>query len=379
MMKSYTIKEKIEHVMTADPAAGKGPVGALLRAGSLLYGAGVGLKNTGYDTGLLVARKLPCRIISIGNIVAGGTGKTPMTIYTASLLKQMGHRPVVLSRGYGGRAEKKGIVVSDGYEILCDPETAGDEPFMMASKIRGVPVLVGGDRYKSGMRAVLEFEPDVIVLDDGFQHRRLHRDLDLVLVDAARMFGNGCLLPRGMLREPISALGRSDAIVLTRCGIDCDTPAGLVPDFDAKPVFRTDHATFLSGVMDGTAPLPHYVPPENPESGFSRLADSRVFAFSGIARNQTFLDAVENKAKGIAGHRAFPDHHRYTDAEIGQIASDAASAGADVLVTTEKDYVRVAGRVPGDIPVAVIGVKIVFMENDASEFIDFIRQRLWEN
>lgn len=376
MMKSYTIKEKIEQVMTADPAAGKGPVGTFLRAGSLLYGAGVKLKNTGYDTGLLAARKLPCPVISIGNIVAGGTGKTPMTIHTASLLKQMGRRPVVLSRGYGGRAEKKGIVVSDGYELLCDPETAGDEPFMMASKIRGVPVLVGGDRYKSGMRAVLEFAPDVIVLDDAFQHRRLHRDLDLVLVDAARMFGNGCLLPRGMLREPISALGRSDAIVLTRCGADCDLPVGLLPDFDAKPVFRTDHATFLSGVMDGAAPLPHYVPPENPESGFSRLADSRVFAFSGIARNQPFFDAVENKAKGIAGHRAFPDHHRYTDAEIGQIASDAASAGADLLVTTEKDYVRVAGRVPGDIPVAVIGVKIVFMENDASEFIDFIRQRL---
>lgn len=147
-----------------------------------------------------------------------------MTIYLATMLRQMGHRVVILSRGYGGRAEKTGIVVSDGYEILCEPEVAGDEPFMMASKSRGVPVLVGGDRYKSGMRAISEFDPDTILLDDGFQHRRLRRDLDLVLVDADNMLGNGYLMPRGVLREPASSLERGNAIIFTRCRDDCDAP-----------------------------------------------------------------------------------------------------------------------------------------------------------
>ncbi len=372
--------------MTADANAEPSALGTLLRAGSALYGAGVRLKNAGYDSGFLTGKKLPCRVISIGNIVAGGTGKTPMTIYLSTMLKRMGHRPVVLSRGYGGLAEKKGIVVSDGYEILCGPEIAGDEPVMMAAQLRGVPVIVGGDRYKSGRRAVSEFDPDMIVLDDGFQHRRLRRNLDLVLLDARNLFGNGHLIPRGMLREHVSALRRSSAIVFTRCGTGCDAAVNamghqrvnVLPEdpagFRGKPIFRTDHAPFLSGIYDGAAPLPQDILPETAESGFSPLEQANVFVFSGIAGNRDFLAVVENNAARVVGHEAFPDHHSYTDAEIRGIVDRAASEGADFLVTTEKDYVRIAGKIPGDIPIAVIGVKIVFMNGDESLFARFIRQ-----
>ncbi|MFO8112483.1 MAG: tetraacyldisaccharide 4'-kinase [Desulfosalsimonadaceae bacterium] len=382
------VKRKIEAVMTAEGKSGQSALERILRAGSVLYGAGVRLKNTGYDKGLLAGKELPCRIISIGNIVAGGTGKTPMTIYLATMLRQMGHRVVILSRGYGGRAEKTGIVVSDGYEILCEPEVAGDEPFMMASKSRGVPVLVGGDRYKSGMRAISEFDPDTILLDDGFQHRRLRRHLDLVLVDAENMLGNGYLMPRGVLREPASALKRSGAIIFTRCKDGCEAPAQAMMARMAsitaqnriglreKPVFRTDHAPFLSGIHDGAAPFPVAVLPENTGADFALLARSNVFVFSGIARNGDFLTVVEQHAGRIVGHRDFLDHHRYTDAECREIMAHAVSAGADFLATTEKDYVRIAGRMPGDRPIAVIGVNIVFKGADESRFVRFIRQTL---
>lgn len=382
------VKRKIEAVMTADDKAEPSALGTLLRAGSALYGAGVRLKNAGYDSGFLTGKKLPCRVISIGNIVAGGTGKTPMTIYLSTMLKRMGHRPVVLSRGYGGLAEKKGIVVSDGYEILCGPEIAGDEPVMMAAQLRGVPVIVGGDRYKSGRRAISEFDPDIIVLDDGFQHRRLRRNLDLVLLDARNMFGNGHLMPRGMLREHVSALGRSSAIVFTRCGMGCDTAVNamehqrvnILPEdlsgFRGKPIFRTDHAPFLSGIYDGTAPLGQDILPETAEPDVSPLLQANVFVFSGIAKNHDFLAVAEKNAARVVGHEAFPDHHPYTDAEIRGIVDKAVSEEADFLVTTEKDYVRIAGKIPGDIPIAVIGVKIVFMNEQESLFARFIRQNL---
>lgn len=382
-------RRKIEAIMNGDGFSGKTSLGAFLFAASMVYGAGVRLRNACYDSGLFHGKELPCRIVSIGNIVAGGTGKTPMTIAVADMLKHMGHRPVILSRGYGGHAEKTGIVVSDGYELLCGPAMAGDEPFMMASKSRGVPVLAGSDRYKSGMHAISEFDPDVILLDDGFQHRRLHRNLDLLLLDAGNMFGNGYLVPRGVLREPVTALKRSDAVIFTRCGSAPEIPdhaamAGrltrIAPQasegLHEKPVFQSNHVPFLTGIREGHAPFPMGIPTTSAESDVSVLMGSNVFVFSGIARNRDFLTAVETHAGRVAGHMAFPDHHPYTDAECEEIMRRAVAAGADVLATTEKDYVRVAGKMPGDVPIAVVGVKIIFTGDDEAAFVRFIRERL---
>lgn len=369
------MQQRIESIMQADAVRGEAPLRALLHTASVLYGGAVKLRNTCYNAGIVKARQLPCRVISIGNIAAGGTGKTPMTIHLALQLRQMGYRPAVLSRGFRGKAENEGAVVSNGYNILCGPEDAGDEPFLIASKLKGIPVLVGGNRFLSGMRALTEFDPDIILLDDGFQHRRLHRDVDLVLLDAARSFGNGYLLPRGTLREPVSGLHRGDGFVLTRGGGKADVSElnRIYPD---KPVFRSDHEPYLAGIFDGRKPIAMAVSPDHQVTGWEAISKKRIFVFSGIARNSEFADMLAGKGVTVTGRAEFPDHHQYTEADLARIIDSAAATNAELLATTEKDYVRIAGRIPGHIPVAVIGVIIRFFENDESDFLQFIRRKL---
>lgn len=183
---------------------------------SLLYGGAHRLRCVAYQRGWRRTHRLSCPVVSIGNLVAGGTGKTPMTQFIARHAQHLGYHPVILSRGYKGRAERKGGVVSDGTTVLMTPEMAGDEPFMLASSLTGIPVIVGQDRYRSGCLAIKQFQPDLILLDDGFQHIRLARDLNILLLDNHRPMGNGYLLPRGILREPLAAIKRADVVVFTR-------------------------------------------------------------------------------------------------------------------------------------------------------------------
>ncbi len=188
----------------------------LLTLLSKAYGTGVRLRRNAYASGFLKQKKLPCTVISIGNLTTGGTGKTPMTIYVAEQVRRLGYRVAVLSRGYKGAAEKSGGIVSDGNAVLMDPLSAGDEPFLLAASLKGIPVLVGHDRYQSGMHAINRFQTEVVILDDAFQHLALFRDVNLLLLDSSLPFGNGHLLPRGSLREPVSALDFSDALIMTR-------------------------------------------------------------------------------------------------------------------------------------------------------------------
>ncbi|OGR34068.1 MAG: tetraacyldisaccharide 4'-kinase, partial [Desulfobacula sp. RIFOXYB2_FULL_45_6] len=184
---------------------------------SYLYGKGAGVWQWLYLKKILRQKELPCFVISIGNIVAGGAGKTPMTLYTAELLKKIGKKPVVISRGYKGVYDGDFCIVSDGRRVFSTAEESGDEPFMMASRLM-FPVVVGKDRFKAGMRAVDRFGPDVIVLDDGFQHLRLKKDLDILLFDFKNPLGNTRLLPAGRLRQsPQSSAKRADAVIFTRC------------------------------------------------------------------------------------------------------------------------------------------------------------------
>ena len=189
---------------------------------SLFYGLVLKLREFCYGRHILTPRRLPCNVISIGNITAGGTGKTPMTIYVAELLKTLGYRVAILSRGYKGGSEKEIRVVSDGQKILMTPTMAGDESYLMAIRLSDVPIVVGRNRFAAGSLAVKRFQPDVIVLDDAFQHVKLQRDIDLVLVDRAQPFGNGHVLPRGSLREPVSSLRRCAACILTRADAAAD-------------------------------------------------------------------------------------------------------------------------------------------------------------
>ncbi len=407
-----TLSQRVEKIIHGEATAGscRSSLEFMLSALSPVYGAVMRLRARLYRSGLLKSRRLPCFVISVGNITVGGTGKTPMTIYVVEKLKEMGLAPAVVSRGYRGGMEKEGGVVSDGENILAGPSMAGDEPWLLAKTLK-VPVVVGSDRYKAGMTAVERFAPDVIVLDDAFQHLKLERDLDIVLLDGRRPFGNGSLLPAGPLREPAEALGRGDLFVLTRTdrasgealSAARECLGGISGD---TPVFRTVHAPYLARFIDcpgekggegkaegdgagqtagddagqtvgdgagqtagDGASKPGDEGAGKSSSGFgglSGLNGKRGFAFSGIADNSGFFSTVAESGCTICGTRAFTDHHRYSGKEIGELFSAACKAGADCLLTTEKDFVRFAhllDRSLPHMPLAVIGIRISFGED----------------
>lgn len=334
------------------------PLAAFLSAASRLYGLGVRIRTARYRSGRLPSRRLPCKVISIGNVTVGGTGKTPMTIWLAARLRDAGRRVAVVSRGYGGGAEKGSGVVSDGGKMLMGPEMAGDEPYMMATRLAGVPVLVGQDRYRSGLRALSDFNSDVVLLDDGFQHLKLDRDLDLVLMDAARPLGNGRLLPRGGLREPPEALARANGIVLTRW--DEALPVTGIIDRCAPgtPVFKSVHEPdFLLLLPAGDQPPRIAGAETNPTETAAALKGRRVMGFSGIARNDAFEKTLRELPIHMAGFMGFPDHHPYTDADIRAVLATAKDRSADLLAATEKDWVRLADRSPWPLDLLVMGVR----------------------
>ncbi|MBU1715214.1 MAG: tetraacyldisaccharide 4'-kinase [Proteobacteria bacterium] len=207
-----------------------------------LYSAVMRLRAFCYRVGIFSRYQLPVPVVSIGNLTMGGTGKTPMVIHVAKLLQNQNNKVVILSRGYGGKATGQVNIVSDGVEILLDAATAGDEPRLLADTLSGVPVLTGAKRTVTGRYAVENFGPGVVLLDDGFQHMAIARDLDLVLFSAATLLGNGWVFPGGELREPQSALGRAHCFIIT--GVDDNNrPAALAfkkylaDRFSGKPVF----------------------------------------------------------------------------------------------------------------------------------------------
>jgi tetraacyldisaccharide 4'-kinase len=315
-------------------------------------------------------------VISIGNLTVGGTGKTPMTIYMAELLKGFGCRVAVISRGYQGRNEKSVGIVSDGRTVRLGPQDAGDEPYLMALKLEGVPVLVGKDRFKVGMRAMREFAPDVLVLDDAFQHLKVHRDLDLLLLDARRPFGNGHLLPRGVLREPIDQLMRGDAIVLTRsdgANMSDEDEQKIRGRFEGKPIFRCKH---VPDRLVGSEKLPLSGLGFNPINyGLDVLKGKRVFAFSGIARNKDFEAMLAKQDCEMTGALSFPDHHDYSNIDLAGIINKAGRCHVDYIVTTEKDYVRMANRVSWPIALLAFGIKVSFDE-DKEGFNTYLKTML---
>lgn len=366
---------------------------SLLTGLSYGYGIGLAVREMGYRKGLLRQYRLPCKVISIGNLTTGGTGKTPMTIKTARMLQRMGFSVVVISRGYKGTAEKTGGMVSDGRRLLMHPDESGDEPYLIASVLEGVPVWVGADRFETGQKALSRFHPDVILLDDGFQHRRLARDVDLVLLDSERPFGNGHLLPRGTLRESISGLWRADAIILTRCEhhhrawpdfmtghADRDMRRRLRRRLQYVPQFNTRHVPHVAGVICGRRKnrAPVSLAGDANRSGkdaLRSLIGLRLHGFSGIARNDDFRQTVESFQARPLTFQAFPDHHAYTDHDLQGILTAAQQNHADAIVTTEKDYVRIADRISWSLDLVVVGIEMALGAQEAA-LGRFLRGRL---
>ncbi len=336
------LKDKVQSAMTADKSRFN-PFHALLYLLSGIYGAALRGRRFLYRRQLLKTSRLPCRVVSIGNITVGGTGKTPMTIYVARLAQQLGYKVAVISRGYKGGAEKKGGIVSDGETIRMTPETAGDEPYLLAQSLKGIPVLVGRNRFASGMRAIQMFGIDVAVLDDAFQHIGLKRDIDLVLLDGRRPLGNAHLLPRGTLREPADALLRCDAVILTRSPKEKTATAETIRKMVFRqPVFSSCHVPMIARVVGPKAAAGQMAP-----SAFApdELKPLRVFAFCGLADNLNFKDSLTEMGSQLAGFSGFPDHHFYTDNDLAAILQAARQSGAEIMATTEKDFTKVSGRI----------------------------------
>lgn len=319
------------------------------------YVLGVQFRIWLYKKGILKQKSLPCFVISIGNLVVGGAGKTPMAIYVAAALKGMGKQPVVISRGYKGKYKKDSMIVSDGDRIFSDAENSGDEPYMMARR-RSFPVVIGKDRFKAGIRAIAAFKPDVIILDDGFQHLKLKRDLDFLLLDYATPFGNKRYFPAGRLRETIrTSAKRADALIFTRSSENNETVdvlKDILQHYPGCPWFKTVHVPFVFK-QTGAGP-------EESLKDIARLSGKRAVLFSGIAKNKSFYHSMKESGVNVLDHLEFKDHYRYKESDVFMINKAANKAGADIILTTEKDWAKIDPEMKWAKDLIVIGIQINF-------------------
>lgn len=316
---------------------------------SVIYNAVISSYLILFRLGVRKTKRLPCPVISVGNITSGGTGKTPVVQYLCRSLASKGYRPGALSYGYGGTLGGKFGVVSDNERVLLDAAMAGDEPAMLASTLPGVPVVVCKDRSRSGTAAVSQLGANVLVLDDGFQVWKLHRDFDIVLLSCDNPFDNGRILPAGLLREPLSALERADCAIVTG-GCKSDRLEGIlekVHEIDPNlPVFIGRYKpTMLLSPRDDTM------------KNLDTIAGKSIIALSSIANPLSFEDTLKSLGAQIVGEERFGDHHVYFPEDIAYINRHAEEKDADFVVTTEKDAIKLDGN-QFSIPLLVLRIEI---------------------
>jgi tetraacyldisaccharide 4'-kinase len=313
---------------------------------SLMYRLLVKSRLTLYNSGILKMHSLPCRVISVGNITLGGTGKTPTVIYLARLFKNKGMQPVVLSRGYKAKRSVATAIVSNGTTTFMDPQEAGDEPFLLSQALRGVPVIIGPNRGLSGRFACEQFSPQVVILDDGFQHQRIKRDVDIVLIDRHHGFGNGYLVPRGILREPLSALGRAHIVLLTKQS-ESETDDQLKQQIrrhnPAVPIFQADYAVKSVKTFD-----------KQKDVQLDLLNGKKVLALSGIGNPHYFSFLLKQSGMLVTEEWILPDHHDYSEKDSHR-ARDFLSR-VDYIVTTAKDSCKMDKKFFRDLPILILEV-----------------------
>ena len=309
---------------------------------SHLYGLAMRARAALYARGLLSQRSLPCRVISVGNLTVGGTGKTPVVIALATALRDRGRKVAVISRGYKRRSGPSILEVSDGRALRGHPGDSGDEPFLIAQRCPGVPVAVGADRLLVGRYLLDRFGVDTLVLDDGYQHQALGRDVDILVLDAGAPFGNRYLLPRGRLREPLSAMKRASAVLVTRASqaqrLD-ELKATVRAMAPMVPIWVTDFAVSAVVQIGGSASVEPSI-----------LKGERVVAVSGIGNPESFRRLLIEVGATVVDHCVFADHHAYSIDDLQRFRRVAEQAGVDRIVTTEKDAVKLAGLVSSPSP-----------------------------
>ena len=338
------------------PGLGRRLALAPLTALSWLYAAGATLHRAWWEHGARPVR-LPCRVVSVGNLVVGGSGKTPVAAWVASGLARRGWPVAIASRGYGGRGAGAVEVVSDGRFVHGRAEVVGEEPMLLSGLAPGVPVLVGRRRDTVGRRAVSAFGAQVLVLDDGFQHHRLAKDVELVTFSGAGL-GSGAVLPRGPLREPLRALSRAHALLV----VD-----GPLPARDEARIARAAPRALrfaLARRAVGTRPLAGGL-----REPASRLAGQKVGVLSGIARPAALRETLVGLGAEVVAERAFPDHHRYRERDLAGLAAEATR-----WITTEKDAGKILPAWQGGIELRVLELATEFPAGDA--FLDWLEERL---
>lgn len=302
---------------------------------SLIYRIGLAVYLSSYKIGIRKRYKLPVYVISVGNLTFGGTGKTPAVQTICRALQEAGKRVVILSRGHGGAA-KGCLIVSDGKSVLCNSEESGDEPMLLARTLPGVPVVVGKDRRQSGKLACDEFKPDIIALDDGLQYWQLYRDLDIVVLDAAKPFGSGFVMPMGDLREPVRGLKRAGVILLNSTrGVNEHLVKRVPAIAPQAEMFRCAHESVNITDLDSGSIY-----------GLGWLKNKKLVAFCGIGKPASFMDMLESFGASLEKTIAFPDHHNYTQEDVELIERESASSGAEAIITTEKDAARLGENQP---------------------------------
>jgi tetraacyldisaccharide 4'-kinase len=300
---------------------------------SPIYSGIMKMRESLYLKGIKKRYKLNVPVISVGNLTMGGTGKTPVVGLLASLLLKKGFKPAIISRGYGGAAGKKVNVVSDGKEVFMDAASAGDEPCFLAATLPGVPVLTGIVRVLPCRHAIQEFGCNILILDDGFQHMSVQRDLDLVLFSAATLAGNSRVFPGGHLREPVTALKRCHAFVLTGMTDPLKERAEKFAEllhsrFPNKPVFFTSYQAV------GAASL------EDKNLQELSALPSPLYGFCGIAQPELFQESLKTQNISLSGFTPLRDHQPFTPSLIKKLTQQAKKSGAKGMITTEKDLVK---------------------------------------
>jgi tetraacyldisaccharide 4'-kinase len=330
----------------------------LLNIIAVFYGLGISLRNWLYDegqaksyavtaAGLVTSDRTQTAVpvISVGNITVGGTGKTPLVIWLCNMFREQNVNCAILTRGY--KAAKG----------------ENDEPGMLAKNCPGTAVVVNPDRLTGAIEAVKKNRAQVLIMDDGFQHRRLHRDIDIVTIDAMQPFGYGRLLPAGLLREPISSLKRAHAVIITRCD--------LVSRNNLTELISAINKISPDSIVAQTIHSPVFSVSGDKQMPVKELKGKKIYAFCGIANPEAFLATVGMVGADIVGSKIYDDHHNYTANDVDDIYSDSAKSGARIILTTEKDYNKISlpasGR--GDLVLAYLAVRLQFVDG-----VDRIRE-----
>ncbi len=353
-------------------------LGAVLQVFSYIYSGFMQLRLWLYRERIIFHdTPLGCLVVVVGNLTVGGTGKTPVVEMLAKALRDRGRKVAILSRGYKSKAppiwqkwwfwlnhteEAPPRVVSDGQKVLLDSELAGDEPFMLARNLPGVVVLVDKNRVKSGAYAIKQFGCDTLVLDDGFQHLPLKGRLNLLLVDKTNPFGNGFVLPRGILREPIKHLQRASYVFLTKSrGVRDEELEAMIHKFNpGVEIIECAHKPQYFQRIDTGERLP-----------LASLAGRKIGGFSGIAVPESFEAFLRETGAKLIYTRRFLDHYRFTEEDLSEVFDEAKLAGVDLLITTEKDAVRINSAQKLPIPCYYLRLEIEILRG-ADDFQDVV-------